>query len=93
MKEGKEVESILYVHPRLSWKEVLEFYEEKMPEWGWEEAEAMSSHTFQRYFTKDGVPVLIGVDKQNKGTSFIILKGVSGDWGYMAPMREKAPGN
>jgi hypothetical protein len=57
-----------------------------MGQWGWEKGE-QNQHRLQRSYSNKGVPVLIGVDKRKKGSSFNILKGVSGDWGYIPSLR------
>ena len=80
------VEMASYSHPKLSGKEVLQFYDVYMPQWGWEKVE-QNQHRLQRSYTNNGVPVLIGVDKKKMGSSFNILKGVSGDWGYIPSLR------
>jgi hypothetical protein len=78
--EGEEMAS--YSHPELSGEEVLQFFDACMPRWGWEAVD-QGRHQLQRSYSKQGVPVLIGVDKRRRGGSFNILKGVSGDWGYI----------
>jgi hypothetical protein len=83
--EGVEMAS--YSHAALSGEELLQFFDACMPQWGWEESSRFDQHLLQRAYMKDGVPVLIGVDKRKGGSSFNILKGVTGDWGYMAPLR------
>ena len=84
---GEGVAMVFYNHPRLLGQEVLEFYDRVMPEWGWSVHRSEVLHKFQRAYVKEGVPIIIGVDKREGGVSFSILKGVSGDWGYMAPLR------
>ena len=84
---GEGVAMVFYTHPRLQGQEVLEFYDRVMPGWGWSVQPSEVLHRLQRAYVKDGVPIVIGVDKREKGASFNILKGVRGDWGYMAPMR------
>jgi hypothetical protein len=88
-KDEDGVEMAFYTHPDLNGVEVLLFFEREMPRWGWENDRSGREHKLQRYFSKDGVPVIIGVDKRDIGSSYSILKGVAGDWGYMAPLRPK----
>ena len=84
---GEGVAMVFYTHSRLSGEQVLVFYDRVMPQWGWGVHRSEVVHQFQRAYARDGVPVIIGVDKREGGVSFSILKGVSGDWGYMAPLR------
>jgi hypothetical protein len=86
-KDDDGVEMAFYTHPVLTGVDVLHFYDRTMPVWGWETNASGSAHRSQRYYTKNGVPAIIGVDKKDTGSSFSILIGVTGDWGYMAPMR------
>jgi hypothetical protein len=88
-KDEDGVEMAFYTHPYLTGEEVLLFFEREMPRWGWENDRSGREHILQRYFSRDGVPVIIGVDKRDVGSSYSILKGVTGDWGYMAPLRPK----
>jgi hypothetical protein len=81
------VEMVSYSHPKLTGEELLAFFDLCMPGWGWEGRVEGNINRFQRTFVKDGVPVVIGADKRDTGCSFNILKGVAGDWGYMAPLR------
>ena len=89
-RDDNGVEMVSYRHPELSGEELLAFFDACMPLWGWEESGTGDRHRLQRAYSKDGVPVLIGADKREEGCSFNILKGVAGDWGYMAPLRTKS---
>ena len=85
--DSEGVQMAFYTHPVLTGNEVLTFFDVNMPLWGWELNPSGSAHLTQRYYSKEGVPAIIGVDKKDTGCSFSILVGVTGDWGYMAPMR------
>jgi hypothetical protein len=85
--DGKGVVMAYYSNPELTGAEVLLFFDRNMTLWGWEINPSGSLHRSQRYYIKEGVPAIIGVDKKDVGSSFSILIGVKGDWGYMAPMR------
>ena len=86
-RDDEGVEMASYSHTRLSGAELLQFFDVCMPRWGWEVSDEDNRHRLQRSYSKDGVPVLIGVDKREDGTSFNILKGVAGDWGYIPSLR------
>ena len=86
-EEGVEMAS--YSHPHLSGRELLQFYDFCMPQWGWQEVEE-GRHRLQRSYNNGGVPVLIGVDKKKRGASFNILKGAAGDWGYIPSLRPES---
>ncbi len=85
-RDDDGVEMASYIHPKLSGKELLQFYDACMQQWGWEKVD-QGQHRLQRSYSNNGVPVLIGVDKREDGTSFNILKGVAGDWGYIPSLR------
>ncbi len=88
-EDDEGVEIAFYTHPYLTGEEVLLFFERELPRWGWENDRSGHEHKLQRYFSRDGVPLIIGVDKRDIGSSFSILKGVVGDWGYVAPLKQK----
>jgi hypothetical protein len=85
--DSEGVVMAFYTHPVLTGTEALLFFDMNMPLWGWEINPSGSDHLTQRYYIKEGIPAIIGVDKKDAGCSFSILIGVTGDWGYMAPMR------
>jgi hypothetical protein len=86
-RDDEGVEMASYSHPRLSGAELLQFFDVCMPRWGWEVSDQDYRYRLQRSYSKNGVPVLIGVDKREDGTSFNILKGVAGDWGCIPSLR------
>lgn len=88
-QDDQGVVMAFYTHPRWVGEQVLGFYDVQMPIWGWTAQGGGASHAFQRAYCLEGVQVLIGVDKRALGCRFSILKGVHGDWRYMAPLRDQ----
>jgi hypothetical protein len=83
---GGEVLMVFYAHPWLGEVEVLHFFEQRMPEWGWAPIIPAMPQSHQLSFERDGVPVLIGVE--GAGGRFSIIRGARGDWGFMPQLRE-----